>query len=267
MSASKNSPPPQTYSRLFRPWDGNTQQDNTITSTTNQTNISVDTTTVPFQSPSALIKLSDNKCDEQTTPQLETPKKHCSIEPIPKKIKMESPVPMTILSTEPSGTPDNSMPQNRMESPVLMTILPEMESPVPMINLPPTPNVQQHISMPPVEYLHQPFYPPNPYNGFLLAGSTPHVNPFIGIDPFIGSMEQEYARILAEEAQMKMMTARKQRPKKFKCPECNVAFSNNGQLKGHYRIHTGKHHTIYSPLIKITYIKKWEKLILKLQSN
>nr|XP_018905062.1 PREDICTED: Krueppel-like factor 17 [Bemisia tabaci] len=32
----------------------------------------------------------------------------------------------------------------------------------------------------------------------------------------------------------------KQRPKKFQCPQCNVAFSNNGQLKGHVRIHTGE---------------------------
>lgn len=32
----------------------------------------------------------------------------------------------------------------------------------------------------------------------------------------------------------------KQRPKKFRCPHCDVAFSNNGQLKGHVRIHTGK---------------------------
>ncbi|KAL1124112.1 hypothetical protein AAG570_001882 [Ranatra chinensis] len=32
----------------------------------------------------------------------------------------------------------------------------------------------------------------------------------------------------------------KQRPKKFRCPHCDVAFSNNGQLKGHVRIHTGE---------------------------
>lgn len=32
----------------------------------------------------------------------------------------------------------------------------------------------------------------------------------------------------------------KQRPKKFRCPHCKVSFSNNGQLKGHVRIHTGE---------------------------
>lgn len=35
--------------------------------------------------------------------------------------------------------------------------------------------------------------------------------------------------------------AKKQRPKKFQCPHCQVSFSNNGQLKGHIRIHTGEY--------------------------
>ncbi|ALC46125.1 hkb [Drosophila busckii] len=62
-----------------------------------------------------------------------------------------------------------------------------------------------------------------------------------GMDPFtLGLMEQEYARVMAEDAQLKALNARKQRPKKFKCPHCDVAFSNNGQLKGHIRIHTGE---------------------------
>lgn len=33
---------------------------------------------------------------------------------------------------------------------------------------------------------------------------------------------------------------KKQRPKRFQCPHCQVSFSNNGQLKGHIRIHTGE---------------------------
>ena len=35
---------------------------------------------------------------------------------------------------------------------------------------------------------------------------------------------------------------KKQRPKRFRCPHCQVAFSNNGQLKGHVRSHTGNLH-------------------------
>lgn len=34
-------------------------------------------------------------------------------------------------------------------------------------------------------------------------------------------------------------SGKKQRPKRFRCPHCQVAFSNNGQLKGHVRSHTG----------------------------
>lgn len=64
-------------------------------------------------------------------------------------------------------------------------------------------------------------------------------------DPlFFESMAQgfaleEYARVLNQEHQAKLLAAKKQRPKKYKCPHCEVGFSNNGQLKGHIRIHTG----------------------------
>ncbi|XP_076060289.1 uncharacterized protein LOC143036614 [Oratosquilla oratoria] len=36
------------------------------------------------------------------------------------------------------------------------------------------------------------------------------------------------------------LDVRRPRPKRFKCPECDSAFSNKGQLKGHLRIHTGE---------------------------
>jgi hypothetical protein len=42
-------------------------------------------------------------------------------------------------------------------------------------------------------------------------------------------------------ADLARLKARKQRPKKYRCPHCNVAFSNNGQLRGHIRIHTGEY--------------------------
>lgn len=50
---------------------------------------------------------------------------------------------------------------------------------------------------------------------------------------------EEYARVLSQEHQAKLLSSRKQRPKKYRCPHCEVGFSNNGQLKGHIRIHTG----------------------------
>lgn len=54
-----------------------------------------------------------------------------------------------------------------------------------------------------------------------------------------GYAMEEYARIITQEQQAKLLSNRKQRPKKYKCPHCDVGFSNNGQLKGHIRIHTG----------------------------
>lgn len=74
------------------------------------------------------------------------------------------------------------------------------------------------------------------------ATAAPNVaTPSAFMNPYTYSlMEQQYARVMAEEAQAKAASARKQRPKKFKCPHCEVAFSNNGQLRGHIRIHTGE---------------------------
>jgi len=88
------------------------------------------------------------------------------------------------------------------------------------------------------------------------AASTPTAVPGFGMDPFtMGLMEQEYARVMAEDAQLKALNSRKQRPKKFKCPNCDVAFSNNGQLKGHIRIHTGKStRTHLTPRVPLTYL-------------
>lgn len=46
------------------------------------------------------------------------------------------------------------------------------------------------------------------------------------------------------------MKVKRQRPKRFHCPHCQVAFSNNGQLRGHVRIHTGKLSHFYITLLK-----------------
>jgi huckebein len=86
-----------------------------------------------------------------------------------------------------------------------------------------------------------PLLPPSDY---IYMPPTPPAD-FLPIAPFdaysMSVMEQEYARVMAEEARAKMMSTKKQRPKKFKCPHCDVArFSNNGQLKSHIRTHTGE---------------------------
>lgn len=79
---------------------------------------------------------------------------------------------------------------------------------------------------------------------YLYMPPTPPAE-YLPLTPFdaysMSFMEQEYARVMAEEARAKMMSTKKQRPKKFKCPHCDVArFSNNGQLKSHIRTHTGE---------------------------
>lgn len=51
------------------------------------------------------------------------------------------------------------------------------------------------------------------------------------------SVEEAVQMVHRQDAAVKQM--KKMRPKKFRCQHCNMAFSNNGQLTGHVRIHTG----------------------------
>lgn len=189
-----NSPPPQTYSRLFRPWDGKNHQDNTITSTTPRViETEIDVTNVKVEDSEIIIDDKPTAKDISIAHNLNT--SYPVMPNISSPIEKNSPLSISLPASSiafPSPAffgSANAMPQG----------------------LPPT------------------------YQDFI--GSMPNI-PFVPVDPF--TMEQEYARVIAEEAQVKAMTARKQRPKKFKCPHCEVAFSNNGQLKGHIRIHTGE---------------------------
>lgn len=218
VKCGSTSPPPQTYSRLFRPWDGKTQQDSTITSTTTQ----------PIQVPasgnsmdSSEIKIECNKdiISETTT-----------IYPITQDATSESSKQSSISANIINEFPlaNNSLIANSH----------------PKIEVNQVPRLPPHL---PEYFPNAAFYSPAPVAAPTATPSyhdliVPNL-PFMGVDPF--TMEQEYARVLAEEAQVKMMTARRQRPKKFKCPHCEVAFSNNGQLKGHIRIHTGNEFTTY----------------------
>lgn len=57
---------------------------------------------------------------------------------------------------------------------------------------------------------------------------------------------KEPADLLNETPKLSLVAADQQqqlkkfRPKNFQCPACKMAFSNNGQLKNHVRIHTGE---------------------------
>lgn len=204
-----NMSPPQTYSRLFRPWDGKTHQDCTITSTTTQP-IQVESSTNSIKSLDASdIKIECCKDTSDTTAII-------PINDLTSEMSKQSIRSATNIND--FAVANNSIASNLNKSDV---------SQVPRL---------PHLP----EYFPNTFYtqpPPasvsaTPYHDLLVPNL-----PFMPVDPF--TMEQEYARVLAEEAQVKMMTARRQRPKKFKCPHCDVAFSNNGQLKGHIRIHTG----------------------------
>lgn len=201
MSAKCSLSPPQTYSRLFRPWDGKTNQDSTITSTTMQ---------------------SQQICASSESPKLGDCKiKRCDKTSEPVTLKDQS------ISRENSTKSTNITTVNGQST---------------FANKAPSTKWHQANQLPQLQQVPG-FFPTTPFFTQPSPASTysdlmlPNL-PFLGVDPFM--MEQEYARVLAEEAQVKMMTARKQRPKKFKCPHCDVAFSNNGQLKGHIRIHTGE---------------------------
>ncbi|XP_011140278.1 early growth response protein 1-like [Harpegnathos saltator] len=52
------------------------------------------------------------------------------------------------------------------------------------------------------------------------------------------SVEEAVQMVHRQDVAVKQM--KKMRPKKFRCQHCNMAFSNNGQLIGHVRIHTGE---------------------------
>ncbi|XP_031631475.1 Krueppel-like factor 4 [Contarinia nasturtii] len=205
--------PPQTYSRLFRPWDGKTHQDSTITSTTMQSKQII----APSISPRSIIDKKIECCDEicEKVPVKDEPMFRENCEKSTSAAMNEQSTTTTIATT---ATFLNCAPQTKLD---INQVPPHLQTQIPGF-------------FPTAPFFAQP--PPaatTTYPDIMLPNL-----PFMGVDPFV--MEQEYARVLAEEAQVKMMTARKQRPKKFKCPHCDVAFSNNGQLKGHIRIHTGE---------------------------
>lgn len=70
------------------------------------------------------------------------------------------------------------------------------------------------------------------------SGIYPGLHPAVLPTGFYSrSMEEAVQMVHRQDVAAKQM--KKMRPKKFRCQYCDVAFSNNGQLKGHVRIHTG----------------------------
>ncbi|KAJ6219334.1 hypothetical protein RDWZM_005146 [Blomia tropicalis] len=57
----------------------------------------------------------------------------------------------------------------------------------------------------------------------------------------MNSMVTQLEKVIEQQQNLiERPSSKKQRPKRFQCPHCQVSFSNNGQLKGHIRIHTGE---------------------------
>lgn len=189
--ASVNVSPPQTYSRLFRPWDNikseKIEEDSSCKSS----------------SSAASDSCSDDEIDVDVICDISTPSESFENLNNSAMSSRSSPTNNFLPSSPPLGFHPIVLP---LSAPCL-----------------PTP--------PGAEVPNEFFYgaPGMPMTGYPT------------MDPFAYSFyEQGLARVMAEEAQNKALNARKQRPKKFKCPHCDVAFSNNGQLKGHIRIHTGE---------------------------
>lgn len=67
--------------------------------------------------------------------------------------------------------------------------------------------------------------------------------------------------------QWKLQQQKKQRPKRFQCPHCRVSFSNNGQLKGHIRIHTGLFKLPLNKILLQVDVKKTSNLLTLYKNN
>ncbi|XP_066581945.1 Krueppel-like factor 15 [Prorops nasuta] len=89
----------------------------------------------------------------------------------------------------------------------------------------------------PQNHLH-----PVPQDGFpaILPGASSSLSTFASNPYAIGSFYYQEAAELIRRQDMAAKQIKKLRPKKFKCEHCDVSFSNNGQLRGHVRIHTGE---------------------------
>ncbi|XP_050357685.1 zinc finger protein 148 [Nymphalis io] len=230
------------YSRLFRPWDVSDNK-NTENPTKSEKNVTRD---------AELKKIKEEKRESRLR----------KIRGAFKKNDTNNYQDATVSTTTFDNEDDKKLDMNRIHEPLDVT-----DSPVASLSLccdrllqdpeKVKSEVRENIVKTPVEDLQTQnifapsIVPPNIYSqGYIPEYLPADIAQTLGIpptDPLLleslaqgYAMEFEYARILQQENEAKLLNARKQRPKKYKCPHCNVGFSNNGQLKGHIRIHTGE---------------------------